>query len=277
MNRVSFYCSVFFILLFSPVHADTYENAITESSTETSTQTSSTNSQLTHKKYVYIALIIDDMGYKEIMDHRAMSLNANVSYAIMPFAPYSQQLAMLANSRQREVLLHLPMQSSSGAYLGPGGITLEMSPAEIAKSVEKSILSIPFVRGVNNHMGSLLTTNKFAMQTIMPLIKKHQLFFVDSRTSADSVAEKTAQIFNIPNATRDVFLDHSHKEKDILFQFNRLVELAKKNGTALGIAHPFKESLAFLEQNLPQLKQIGVKMVSVSKLISLQKQIKKDE
>lgn len=222
-----------------------------------------------------ISIIIDDIGYRKRDGNRAVNLPGDVTFAFLPHAPFSAQLAQLAHEKDREVMLHLPMQSEAGKKLGPGGLTEDMSEQQFLAVLKDSIESIPFASGFNNHMGSLLTKNTTLMKRVMQQVASNdQFFFVDSKTTSESVALQLARREGLRAIQRDIFIDHEPTPEFIQHQLKKLVEQARRKGTALGIAHPKKETLAILEQWLPRLAQMGVRLVPVSELIGLQQQQK---
>ncbi|MEL7448038.1 MAG: divergent polysaccharide deacetylase family protein [Pseudomonadota bacterium] len=216
-----------------------------------------------------IAIIIDDLGNRPQADRRVLALPGPVACAILPDTPSASRLAMSAGMLGKEVLLHQPLQSlRNNSGLGPGAITVFSTQAELASTLSKNISELPNVVGVNNHMGSLLTRQAGPMDWFMHTLSKHQpLFFIDSRTTAASVALDTARQHGVPSARRDVFLDGQLDEAAIAFQFARLKRLATERGGALAIGHPHPETLAFLERELPLLSAAGFELVSVSEYI----------
>ncbi|MCP3850406.1 MAG: divergent polysaccharide deacetylase family protein [Gammaproteobacteria bacterium] len=216
----------------------------------------------------YVAIIIDDLGYKFKQDQRAINLPGQVTYAFLPHTPHLNKLTQSAHEKGRDIMLHLPMQAKLDTlYLGPGALLKNMPEAEFRQSVLKSIKSVPHIKGINNHMGSLITSQESSMNWLMDEISKTDLYFVDSRTTAKTLAEKKANQFHIKNTRRNIFLDHELNRPAIEFQFDRLIKLAKKKGSAVAIGHPFKETLDVLEEKIPQLKAEGIHLVPVSKLI----------
>jgi len=223
----------------------------------------------------YIAIIIDDLGYKLKQDTRAIKLPGQVTFAFLPHTPHLPDLAETAYAQGNEIMLHLPMQAlMETLYLGPGALTSDMNEQQFKQSIVESIHSIPHVKGVNNHMGSLITSQSQRMQWLMDELVKTNLYFVDSRTTVKTVAEQTAQQYQLKNTRRNVFLDHELNRPAIEFQFNRLIKLAKKNGSAVAIGHPFNQTLDVLEQRIPQLQAAGIELIQVSELIARQKQSK---
>ena len=218
-----------------------------------------------------IAIIIDDLGDKLNQGKRALALPGKVTLSFLPHTQHAKQLANKAHLSGKEVMLHLPMETETGKHLGPGGLTLHMTESEIKTVTNKAIHSIPHVKGVNNHMGSLLTRHPGAMDWFLRVVKERgALYFVDSRTSVHTVARKIAQENEIPSTSRDLFLDHVQSRKAIRNKFQRLLKLAKKQGFAIGIGHPYPETLALLKKELPSLASKGVRLVPVSEIIKLQ-------
>lgn len=220
-----------------------------------------------------ISIIIDDMGYRLKSGNRAVNLSGNLTYSFLPHSPHALELSQRAHSKSKEIMLHLPMEAMSGNKLGPGGLTESMTEQKFVEVLESNIASIPHISGFNNHMGSLLTKSKFWMKRLMrEIAPEKKLFFVDSRTTRDSVALNVARAEGVNSITRDIFIDHELTDKFINMQLKKLIKKAQRKGTALAIAHPQKITLSILEKWLPTLEAQGIQLVSVSKLIALQKQ-----
>jgi len=221
----------------------------------------------------FVAIVVDDLGDNYSRGLRAVKLPGDVTYSILPHTPYSKNLAARINRSGREVMLHLPMQPLGEENMGPGGLHHTMSKSQFIKTVRNNIASIPYIAGINNHMGSLLTQQSIQMNWLMDeLNENNDFYFVDSYTHAGSVAFRTAQRLNVPSATRDIFLDHVIEAGEIDKQFLRLIKRARIFGSALGIAHPHMETLLALEYWIPQLAAEGIELVPVSQYIELKNQ-----
>jgi len=219
-------------------------------------------------KRAYIGLIIDDLGDRYDDGIRAIALPGAVTYAILPQTTFSQRMAELAHTAGKEVMLHQPMQAMNGKAMGPGGLSIEMSQYELVKTIEANLASVPYARGVNNHMGSLLTRHPGEMAWVMAALRDHGgLYFVDSTTTSHTVARKVAMEYKLPTLRRNIFLDNKRDAKSILHQFIQLVEQARTVGSSLAIGHPYPETLAVLDKVLPHLQEFGVELVPVSELI----------
>lgn len=218
----------------------------------------------------YIALIIDDIGYSGPLGERAIALPGAVTYAVLPHTPFGTELAELAHSHSKEVMLHAPMSNLAQQPLGPGALTDQLSQEDFVATLKGNIDAVPHLQGINNHMGSALTGMQTQMQWVMEVLKERGLYFVDSFTTAQSVAGVTARELEIPTTTRNVFLDNETTAEDIDREFQRLLLTAREKGTAVGIGHPYEETLDYLEKALPALAQENIELISVSAMIRLQ-------
>ena len=218
-----------------------------------------------------ISIIIDDMGYRLKSGNQAINLPGAITYSFLPHSPHVLSLAKRAHEQEKEVMLHLPMEAESGNKLGPGGLTECMTEKKFEEVLASSINSIPYAKGFNNHMGSLLTKSPLWMTRLMHAVAINKaLFFVDSKTTSDSVALKIARAEGLKGTNRDIFIDHEESKEFIEKQLRKLITRARLKGTALAIAHPKKITLSVLEQWLPELEAKGINLVPVSALISLQ-------
>lgn len=216
-----------------------------------------------------ITIIIDDLGNNLRDGQRALALPGPVTYAILPFLPHSRKLAEQAHRQGKEVMLHMPMDNSHDRPIGPGGLTLKQGRQDYQARFQRAIAATPHIKGINNHMGSRLTTNPERMQWLMQTLKEYPLYFVDSRTSAASVAATAAADNQIPNLERDIFLDHEPNVDFIDRQFKKLIKVARKKGSAVAIGHPYPSTLGYLENVLPKLDAMGIRLVTPSGLIAL--------
>lgn len=218
-----------------------------------------------------ITIIIDDMGNHKGYGEGALEIPGSVTYAFLPHTQYARALAEKAHANGKEVMLHLPMESHSGNRLGPGGLTLHMTEQRFRQTLAEGIKSIPHVRGVNNHMGSLLTQHPGAMGWVMDELQGREgLFFIDSRTSENTVAGQLAEERRIPNTQRDVFLDNNRDPAAIRAQFRQLIKRAKLTGYAVGIGHPYPETAEVLKALLAETASLGVRLIPASEMIQAQ-------
>ncbi|MED5389710.1 MAG: divergent polysaccharide deacetylase family protein [Pseudomonadota bacterium] len=214
-----------------------------------------------------IAIIIDDLGYHRLHGQAIADLPAAVTCAVIPYSPHGRRLAERASLAGKEVLVHMPMAAHHHAALDRGGLRVDMNENELLGSVRQALSQIPQARGLNNHMGSALTEQNEPMEWLMAELKAHQLFFVDSRTSSHTVAQKVASQQGLANAGRDIFLDNNRDLASINAQFNKLIRLARQRGRAIAIGHPYPETVHYLQQVLPLMEEAGIEVVPVSSLL----------
>jgi polysaccharide deacetylase 2 family uncharacterized protein YibQ len=214
-----------------------------------------------------VALIIDDLGYDRKMAEKFLGLDINLTFSILPHSPFQNKIARLASSKGLEIMLHLPMEPVEypGVNPGPGTLLSSMTPDQLIKQLEENLNTMPGVKGVNNHMGSKLTAESAQMYQIFSVLKHRGLFFIDSRTTSDSLCKPSARLFQVPFAQRDVFIDHYPKPDFIRKQIKELIRIARLNGEAVGILHPHSTTLQVLQEMLPYLKD-QVRLVPASKV-----------
>jgi len=229
------------------------------------------SSPLNAKEQAKIALIIDDMGIHKELSLSALSLPGAVTYSFLPFTKYSHSLSKLAYQNGNELMLHAPMQAIAIQEQEVNELKSNMHVHSFEQLFIDQLNEIPHISGVNNHKGSLLTQDYQAMSLIMQLMKTQHsksLFFVDSKTDPASIAQKAAQDFGVNALSRDVFLDHNNPSKEVIRQqFKKLIALAQRNGSALGIAHPRINTLLVLKEELNKMASYNVDLVSVSELM----------
>lgn len=214
------------------------------------------------KDPAYVAIVIDDLGYNLPNSWRALELPGPVAYGILPGLPDSPLLARLAWKRHKEVILHQPMTAITEQKLGPGGLTPNMTTRGIKRTLRQNLASVPHAIGISNHMGSRFTSDVRAMQRFMRVMQQLRgLFFLDSLTTPDSLGRSLAKEHGIPVISRDIFLDNEPTPEAIGTQYDKLLAIARKHGSALAIAHPYPETLDFLEQRLQTLRKGPVRLV----------------
>lgn len=222
-------------------------------------------------KKVKIALLIDDFGYSQgtAVNIFLRELNVPLTISIIPGTPYDKLIAKEAHRNGKEVTLHLPMEPKGNFNNQYKWIILSgMKKEEIEKITKEAIRDIPYCVGMNNHMGSLVTSEEKTMQPLLEVIKKKNLYFVDSRTTPDSIAFALAKKMGIKSAYREVFLDNEKNNKYIKQQFQKLILIAKKRGEALGIAHSNLVTAHTLKEIIQQLENRKIELVYVSEIVN---------
>ena len=222
------------------------------------------------RKTYKVAIVIDDLGYNNGRSEELLTIDASLTFSIFPFCPYSKLIARKAHARGRDVLLHLPMEPYNYPEKNPGNgsLFLDMNDEEILRRLDADLSSVPFVKGVNNHMGSKFTENKEKMRVVLRELKERNLFFLDSRTSRNSVGYSMAREIGLKTATRNIFLDNDQDIKSINAQIYKLVRQSIKNGSAIGIGHPYPSTIEALKQTIPELGAKGIEVVPISQLVN---------
>lgn len=217
-----------------------------------------------------VAIIIDDIGYDSAIAEKFLNLDSGITLSILPNASAREKIAARAVEKGVEIMLHLPMEPMEypAANPGPGALFSSMSPKQLLAQLDHNLDMVPFIRGVNNHMGSKLTARSTQMYQLMSVLKKRGLFFVDSYTTGDSRCLSAARMQQIPFAQRDIFLDHVQEPEIIRGQIRKLIRTAKEHGEAIGIGHPHAVTYSVLKEELPRLKK-ETTLVPASKLVHI--------
>lgn len=217
-----------------------------------------------------LVVIIDDLGYQLDAGEKAAALPGKVNLAILPHTPNGATIARLGMAAGKEIMLHAPMSNVLAKPLGKGALTESMREAELRRVLAQSIDSTPGVRGVNNHMGSLLTSQSEPMAWVMEELAARGLYYVDSRTTAKTVASDMADRRGVPSLSRNVFLDNEIDATAIHFRFKEFLAIADAEGMAIAIGHPHEETLAYLRRQLPRLERRGYQLKLVSEVLAPQ-------
>lgn len=214
-----------------------------------------------------IALIIDDLG-RSMEDLDALErLDVPLTYAVLPFESHTREVVAALSRRRVEYLLHLPMEAKGGNNPGPGALLVGMSPEELREATRRALEAVPGAVGVNNHMGSGISAEREAMTAVLSVVADEKLYYVDSRTSADTLGYSVARQLGVPAAERQVFLDAAIERDAIHVQFDRLLDVARQRGGAIAIAHPHRETLEVLATAVREARDEGFEFVTASALL----------
>lgn len=215
-----------------------------------------------------VAIIIDDVGYDCQMGEAFLNLDKNITLSVFPHSPCRHEISRKAKIAGVEIMLHLPMEPIEYPAVNPGtgALLTAMTPEELVRQLERNLDSVPHIRGVNNHMGSRMTAMYPGMYQILSLVKKRNLFFVDSLTTEDSICRSCARLLQVPFAQRDVFIDHVQTSEFVRQQLLLLIRTAENYGEAIGIGHPHDVTYNMLQEMLPELKK-KVRLVPASEVV----------
>ena len=215
-----------------------------------------------------LAIIIDDLGSDRAAAEAVFALGFPVTISVLPNHEHSMEIAEEAHRRGLQVMLHLPMQSVANET--PEALELRpgMPAQEVTEVVGQFLQNVPDAAGVNNHQGSQATADAALMDELMPVLRDHHLFYVDSRTTAATVAYETAQDFGVRSAFRNVpFLDDVAEVGAVRRQLELALRGAREKGQAVAIGHPHPATLEALREVLPRAQAQGVRLVLASELV----------
>jgi len=216
-----------------------------------------------------IAFIIDDIGYKENFSKKLYSLNIPITASVIPSSPFAYEESTNLKHFGIEELIHLPMQSRNPDIAHPYSVFININSSEtqIRSILKKAMATVPYASGINNHMGSLITANKSIMIKVLKIIKEYGYFFIDSRTTAESVAYQIAKKMKIRTAYRDVFLDHTQDYYHSINEIKRLINIALQKKSAIAIGHPFDSTIKAIRDSISFIRSKGIDIVFASELL----------
>jgi len=211
-----------------------------------------------------------DIGYDRGLARKFMAFKVPLTFAVLPDSPFGDTLVKEIKAHGLELMLHQPMepQEYPSVNPGPGALLSTMTADELIAQLERNLDQLPGVRGVNNHMGSQLTTESSRMYQVFSVIKKRDLYFIDSRSTADTICRPSAHMFQVPFAERDIFLDHFQEAAFMRKQFRLLAKEARKHGQAVAIAHPHRLTVKIFKEMLPELQK-QVQLVPASEIVHI--------
>jgi uncharacterized protein len=213
-----------------------------------------------------IAIVLDDLGLDQKATRRAITLPAEITLSFLPYGRASQGLAAEAMARGHEVMVHIPMEPEGDADPGPGALLVDQSTDQIASLLARQLDEFPGAVGFNNHMGSRFTADVRALLPVMREARARGLLFLDSRTTANTLAAKIGEAAGATTVSRDVFLDHASGADGLLAQLDELEKTARATGQAIAIGHPHEMTLDVLEVWARGLTSKGLELAPISEM-----------
>ncbi|MEA2329164.1 MAG: uncharacterized protein QOE68_4123 [Thermoanaerobaculia bacterium] len=215
-----------------------------------------------------IVLILDDVGFDHQPLTSAMAIDPNVNFAVLPNGKRSMEFASTLHARGFELLCHLPMEPEGFPRISPGdgAVLTTMSDAQIATATRTNIEAIRFARGVNNHMGSRATADRRVMTGVLGALPKG-MYFIDSKTTGNSIAGPLARTMRVKTASRNVFLDDVQDVVSIRRQLAELAQTASSRGVSVGIGHMYPSTIQVLTEDAPKLRAEGFRFVRASAVV----------
>jgi len=213
-----------------------------------------------------IALVIDDLGGERLIARELLEWDLPLTFSILPFTPYAKTIAEEAHQKGKEVILHIPMEPHGypKVRIGEGGLLEEMNEESLRRQLIKDIEAVPYVKGASNHMGSRLMEDREKVKIVLSELKRRKLYFLDSRTTPQTVGIHEAQGIGVKAMERSLFIDHSTDEEDIKEKIEKLIRLSLSNGKAIGIGHPHPSTIKSIKEMIPKIKEKGIELVPLS-------------
>jgi polysaccharide deacetylase 2 family uncharacterized protein YibQ len=217
------------------------------------------------------AIVIDDVGNEIEPARKLAALAYPLAFSVLPHLRFSEDSAREAHRSGHEVMLHLPMEPEPNAHISPGkgAVLVGMNAAEVRTVVEDDLEAVPYVAGVNNHMGSRVTQDSSLMAEVMKTLAGRHVYFIDSRTTSASVALNAARREHLPAFYRSVFLDDTETVPYTLGQLREFRQTVEREGVALAIGHPHATTIAALEEFLPEFERSDIELVAPSQIVRL--------
>ena len=217
-----------------------------------------------------IGLIIDDFGYRnDDVSRGFLDIPAKLTFAVIPGHEHSRSFSKNAVSAGYEVMVHMPMENIGKTFGEEEFVLMNyFQDNELVRRVKEALGHIPEANGLNNHQGSRATETPRLMRLLAGVLKDENKFFIDSRTTMNTLAEETMRQFDVPTNRRNIFLDNELDEEKIYAQLIQLTDVAERKGIAIGIGHVKPQTLAVLKKHIPELQQKGFKFEFVSKLVN---------
>jgi len=215
-----------------------------------------------------VAIIVDDLGPDLMTYSKIFKIKYPLTLSIMPAMTKTKWVVKNIPTSNFEILIHFPWEAISKKVDNyPIRISSGMKTTKIKKMIKSAVLENPRAVGINNHMGSLISTNKDILDIFMADIKGRDLFFVDSMTVRGSKAALIARKKSIKTISNSFFLDHQNKEKSFRKSFRLMVRKAVKNGSTVAICHANRSVSVRLLPELMRIYSKDVDFVFVSTLV----------
>ena len=214
-----------------------------------------------------IAIVIDDVGLDRTRSRRAWELPGPLTMSFLPYAKDLREQTKAARARGHELMLHLPMEPNGRNDPGPNALLVSLTDAELRQRTNAALDSFDGYVGANNHMGSRFTAFRPGMETVMRQFKNRGVMFLDSRTTAQSVGDQTAQEMGVPSIVRHVFLDDEETLEAVRRKLAEAEAVARRQGFAVAIGHPHDVTLQALAEWLPTVQGKGLALAPSSAVL----------
>ncbi len=222
---------------------------------------------LVPKNNARVILVIDDLGILKNISKQMINLDVPLTLSFLPYASNINEQVNDAYKKGHDILVHIPMEPKGSADPGPHALRSKTSSKDQLAAIDYNLNQFSNYIGINNHMGSAFTENNEAVDRFLNVVKDKGLIVLDSKTTNKSLLESLAYQKNIPVTNRDIFLDNVQDVDHIMAQLTKLEHIAKSNGSAIAIGHPYSQTVTALKKWIPTLKDKGITIVPLSQKI----------
>jgi len=217
------------------------------------------------KKIIYthkpkLAIIIDDVQTKTQVN-AIKNLHLRLTMSFLPPRAARPNSAKLA-AHEKFYMVHLPMEAMHFSAEEPDTLRVGDSQQVISQKIAQIKKEFPKVHYINNHTGSKFTSNEVAMNRLIFALNANHIRFVDSRTTAKTMAPKVLENFGMKYVARDVFLDHHMDKAYVKKQIKEAIKVAKAHGHAIAIGHPHKDTLEAIAESKSLFKDVDLVQVN---------------
>lgn len=216
-----------------------------------------------------IALVLDDWGYNLKNRDFITDNDFHVTLSVLPFRAFSTHVAQLAYHKNKDVIIHMPMEPLHKENYGLEENTLltSMDKSTVFKILDGAFAIVPYAQGMSNHMGSRATEDARLMKIVLEYLKARNSFFFDSFVTPKTVCKEWARKLRVDFGCRDVFIDNVSDPVHIRSQIAQLAAKARRSGVAIGIGHDRSVTIAVLKEAIPELEKEGYRFVNLSEVI----------
>ncbi len=212
---------------------------------------------------------MDDLGLEYSISKELLQWESPLTFSILPFTPYAKRIATEAHRKGEEVILHLPMepQGYPETRPGEGALLREMDKETLLRQLFRDMEGVPYIKGVSNHMGSRMMEDPEKVRILLSELKRRGLYFLDSRTTPQTVGLRVAKSLGLKATERNLFIDHSLNEEEIKQKIESLIQFSLAHGKAVGVGHPHPSTFKSLKEMIPKMKEMGIELVPLSAMM----------
>lgn len=219
---------------------------------------------------IRIALVVGGLGLSQTGTQNAIrQLPPEVTLAFAATGNSLQRWMQEARRTGHEILLQVPFEPFDYPDNNPGPHTLRvgLDAAKNLSELHASLAQITNYTGIMNFLGGRFLSDADALEPVMRDIARRGLLFLDDGTSAQSLTGTLADAIGVPHGFADMVVDGELDRTAILKKLDELERVARRNGSAVGVASAFDESVAAISEWMDEAGSRGIEFVGVSALV----------